>query len=80
MPPATQLSLPQLPASLRKPVEPIGQLPDGSMGTLATDNVSMVDKYARLGVRFWTLVELYDCVREQVNTHKAPETCLDRQN
>lgn len=46
------------------------------MGTLAKAHAKLIEQYGTLGVRFNTFREFYDCVVEQVNEHKAPETCL----
>ncbi len=75
MPPSTRASLPPLPAAIDQDPEPVGQLKDGEMGTLAIDNVELAQRYGRLGIRFNTLREFYRCVREAANAGKGAEGC-----
>lgn len=53
----------------------MGQLPDGTMGTLALDQPASARLYGELAVRFNGLRQFYRCVRAQLTAHQAPETC-----
>lgn len=68
--------MPAIPAAIDVDPEPVGQLPNGEMGTLALDNAELTRKYGVLGVRFNTLREFYGCVREAINTQEPVEDCL----
>jgi hypothetical protein len=46
------------------------------MGTLTNAYAALLQQYGKLGVRFNTLGQFYDCVRDQVNNHKSPDSCL----
>ena len=76
VPPSTRASLPAIPAQIDKNPEPLGQLPDGTMGTLAVDQPVTAEKYGILAVRFNTLRALYNCVRSQVNDGASPAECI----
>lgn len=76
MPASTPALLPAIPAQLDQDPEPVGQLPDGSMGAITVDSAELTRKYGTLGVRFNTLREFYSCVRTAVNTNKPVKDCL----
>lgn len=76
VPPSMRASLPPIPAQIDVDPEPLGQLRDGEMGTVTVDSAEMSRKYGALGVRFNTLREFYECVREAANTQGNPEDCL----
>ena len=76
VPPSTPASLPAIPAAIDRDPEPLGQLPNGEMGTLAVVGLSDAEKYGVLATRFNTLRDFYRCVREQINNHTTAESCL----
>lgn len=76
MPPSTPALLPAIPAELDRDPEPLGQLADGTMGTITVDSAETARKYGTLGVRYNTLRSFYDCVRQAVNTNKPVKDCL----
>ncbi|MCG7349003.1 hypothetical protein [Sphingomonas sp. ACRSK] len=72
---STPVSLPAIPGEIDRDPKPLGQLPDGTMGTLAIDQPVTAKLYGELAVRFNALRQFYACVRERVSTHETPEQC-----
>lgn len=68
--------MPALDANLDRDPEPLGQVEDGSLGTLAVTSAKDAEKYGVLGARYQALRSLYKCVAAQLNEHKAPAECL----
>lgn len=70
--------MPAIPSEIDVDPELLGKLPNGQMGTITVDSAETTRKYGVLGVRFNTLRSFYKCVRAQVNDHKSPESCFER--
>lgn len=75
-PPSIRLQLPPLQGELDKEVEPLGQIPDGTMGTLVITSAQDTQRYGLLSARYNTLREFYNCVRERVNSGNTPDQCI----
>lgn len=69
-------SLPAIPKSIDVDPAPLPQLPNGEMGTVVVDSAETTRSYGILATRFNTLREFYNCVRTQMNEHKAPSECV----
>lgn len=77
MPPSISVSLPPIPKQIDVDPEPVGQLADGSMGTLTADSVRQTERYGILAVRFNALRELYSCLRATINEGRPLDTCTN---
>lgn len=67
--------MPPIPNNINQNPVVLGKVADGSMGSIAIDQAMLTKWYGELGLRFNALREYYNCVRSQVNDHKAADTC-----
>lgn len=68
--------IPALPANLAKPAESLPQLKDPTMGGQALDGSLDDQQYNEVAHQLNKVIQLYNCVREAINTKTQPETCL----
>lgn len=76
VPASTPASLPAIPEQIDRDPEPLGQLPNGELGTVVLDSATGTKRYGELAVRFNTLRAFYNCVRQQHNAGESLAGCV----
>lgn len=70
--------VPDLPAYYQERAKGLPPLTDNTMGTLTVDAATSSQHVNEIATKYNSLVDLYDCVKESINTDKTAKSCLDK--
>lgn len=67
--------IPDLPAYYQQRAEKLPPITDPSMGGVTLDSTEASKKYNDVSHKYNGLLDLYNCVKESINSKKVPDTC-----